>query len=113
MQQLGHHLVPVEPQAAQTAKHPGLNESYPASMQLHDDCKGAVGRQDDVVDHGGVVADPDVVGAVDGAGAVVSHHPCPRCHKHATLELYQGSLPGQPPSLVLQPYQTPLCSYHT
>ena len=35
-------LIPVEPKAAQTAEHSGLDEGYPASVKLHDDCKGAV-----------------------------------------------------------------------
>lgn len=45
------YLISVEPQASQAAEHPGLEEGYPASMKLHDDCEGAVGGQDDVVNH--------------------------------------------------------------
>jgi hypothetical protein len=32
--------------------------AYPAGVELHDDGKGRVGCEDDVVDHGGVVAHP-------------------------------------------------------
>lgn len=36
------YLVPVEPQAPKATEHPGLQEGNPASMKLHDDCKGTV-----------------------------------------------------------------------
>lgn len=71
------HLVPVEPEATETAQHSSLQKGYPASMKLHDDCKGAVGCQDDVINHGCVVADPDIVGSVDGSGAMVPNNPRP------------------------------------
>ena len=36
------YLISVEPEAAETAQHPCLQKGYPASVKLHDDCKGAV-----------------------------------------------------------------------
>ena len=33
-------------------------EAHPSRVQLHDDGEGAVGGEDDVVDHACVVADP-------------------------------------------------------
>ena len=59
------HLCAVKPQAAQAVEDLGLQEADPARVQLHDDGEGGVGREDDVVDHGCVVADPDVIGSVD------------------------------------------------
>ena len=93
MQHPGPHLIPVEPEAAEAAEHSRLQEGNPASMQLHDDCKGAVGGQNDVVDHRGVVADPHIVGPVDWAGAMVPHDAGPGRHKHSALKLHQGPLP--------------------
>ena len=46
-------------------------------MKLHDDCEGAVGRQDDVINHGRVVANPDIVGSVDWSWAMISDNPSP------------------------------------
>ena len=84
---MGAYLIPVEPEAAKTAQHSGLQKGYPASMQLHDDCEGAVGRQDDVIDHGRVVANPDIVGSVDWSWTMIPDDPSPRRYKHAALEL--------------------------
>ena len=59
------HLSTVEPEAAQAVEDLGLQEANPARVQLHDDGEGGVGREDDVVDHGRVIADPHMVGPVD------------------------------------------------
>lgn len=99
---LRHHLIPVEPEASQTAEHPGLYEGYPAGMKLHDNSKGAVGGQDDVVDHGGVIADPNIVGSIDWPGSVVPHNTSPRSYKHAALELHQSSLPRHAAPFILR-----------
>ena len=85
----GARLGAVEPEAAEAVEDLGLQEADPAGVQLHDDGEGRVGAQDDVVDHGRVVAHPHVVGAVDRARPVVAHHSCPGCHKHLALELHQ------------------------
>lgn len=98
----GRYLIPVEPQAAKATQYPSLQKGYPAGVQLHDDCKGAVGCQDDVVNHGGVVANPDIVGPVDWSGAMVANHTGPGSHKHAALKLDQCPLPGCSAPLVLQ-----------
>ena len=65
------HLCAVEPEAAQAVEDLGLQEADPARVQLHDDGKGGVGREDDVVDHGRVVAHPDMVGPVDWTWPVI------------------------------------------
>ena len=66
------HLRAVEPEAAQAVQDFRLQEADPAGVQLHDDGEGGVGREDDVIDHGRVVAHPDVVGPVDWARPMVS-----------------------------------------
>lgn len=95
-------LISVEPKAAQTAEHSGLNERYPASMKLHDDCEGAVRCQDDVVNHGGVVADPHIVGPVDWPWTMIPNNTCPGGHKHAALELYKRPFPRVASSPILK-----------
>ena len=86
------HLVAVEPQAAQAVEDLRLQEAHPAGVQLHDHAEGGVGRQDDVIDHAGVVADPDVIGPVHGAGPVVADDACPAGHKYLALETHQAAL---------------------
>ena len=70
------HLIAVEPEAAEGPQDAGLQELDPASMQLHDDGEGAVGSEDDVVDHARVVADPDMVGPGVRPRPMIPHHPC-------------------------------------
>ena len=75
---LGAHLRAIEPQAPQALQHLSLEESDPAAVLLHDDGKGAVRSQDDVIYHAGVVGNlrpPNKLlrsfcrdGAVDSAG---------------------------------------------
>ena len=75
------HLGAVEPEAAQAVEHFGLQEADPARVQLHDDREGGVGGEDDVVDHGGVVGHPDVVGPVHRPRPMI---PAPKCTFHAS-----------------------------
>lgn len=56
------HLCPIEPEAAEAVEHARLHEPHPARVHLHDDCKGAVGAEDDVVNHGRMVGHPHAVG---------------------------------------------------
>ena len=65
----------VEPEAAEAVEDLGLHEADPARVQLHDDCEGRVGGQDDVVDHGRVVAHPHVVGPRHRPGPVIPAPP--------------------------------------
>ena len=51
----GDHLCTIEPQAPQALQHLRLEEPDPPPVELHDDGKGAVRSQDDVVYHAGVV----------------------------------------------------------
>ncbi len=71
-------------------------------MKLHDDCEGAVRCQDDVVNHGGVVADPHIVGPVDRPWTMVPYNTGPGGYKHAALELHKCSFPRVASSTVLQ-----------
>ena len=70
------HLIAIEPEAAKGPQDARLQELDPARVQLHDDCKGAVGRQDDVVNHACVVADPDMVWPGVRPRPMIPHHPC-------------------------------------
>jgi hypothetical protein len=88
------YLCTVEPEAAKALEDLGLQEAHPAGMQLHDDCERGVGGEDDVVDHAGVVAYPDMICAGHRAGSMVPNHPRPAGHECLALELHQDSLPS-------------------
>ena len=85
----GARLSAVEPEASKAVEDLRLQEADPAGMQLHDHREWRVGAEDDVVDHGRVVAHPHVVRPVHRPWPVVAHHPRPGRHKHLALELHQ------------------------
>ena len=104
----GVHLCAVEPKAAQAVEDFGLQEADPARVQVHDDGKWGVGREDDVVDHGRVVAHPDVVGPVDWTRPVIPAGEVPESpwcvSSIAILRLYsKASRPISAPGLQLHP----------
>ena len=95
-------LCSVEPQAAEALQDLCLEEPDPTSVELHDDRKRGVGCENDVVNHAGVVAHPDMVCAGHRPGAVIPHNACPAGHKRLALELHQDAFPLGPSLLILQ-----------
>ncbi len=92
----------VEPEAAEAVEDARLQEAHPARVQLHDDRERRVRAQDDVIDHAGMVADPDVVGPVDRARPVVPDHARPGRHEQLAHELHQRALPVRAPRVPLR-----------
>jgi hypothetical protein len=97
------HLSAVEPQAAQAVENLRLQEAHPAGVKLHDHGKGAVRTQDDVIDHGGVVAHPHVVRSGNRLWAMIADNGCPRCGEAHAHELDERLL-------VLEPSHRVLCT---
>lgn len=91
----------MEPEAAKAAEDMLLQQSDPAGLELHDCCKRHVGCEDSVVNHGGVVRDPDAAGPGHWPRAVILDDSAPCCDPADGNVLHQRPLPVAPTRSIL------------